>query len=251
MAVAAGAGSKSYDYSKPGVWAQAVLDGIGAPSDPSSEAGARNIAFLEAWKKAEGTSARYNPLATTLVVGGSTTLAGNGPGVQEYAKPADGVAATVRTLLAGYPHVLGALRAGDPAGAVQSSGGIADLNRWVSGKSSPSPSTYTDNISSAFFSLLGQGASAYSGFGVGNFPVGHTTPADAAAAAAKAVANATGISALGSIASSFASAVGVLLNVNTWRRVGLAALGIILMLGGGYVLAKGAGMAPSVVPIPV
>lgn len=249
MAVAAADGTK-YDYTKPGVWAQAVLDGLGAPSDPTTEAGARNVAFLEAWKKAEGTSARYNPLATTLVVKGSTTLSGNGAGVQEYAKPADGVAATVRTLLAGYPHVLGALRAGDPGATVQSAGGIADLNRWQTGKSSPKSSKYTDNISSLFFSLLGQGKSAYSGIGVGNFPIGHTTPADAAAAAGKKIADATGLSALGTIAAAFSTAVNALLDPNNWRRAGLAVLGVLLMVGGGLVIARGIGGAVPAVPGP-
>lgn len=237
------------DLGAPGGWAQAILANLGAPYDLSTDDGARNVAFLEAWKKAEGTSAKYNPLATTLTLPGSSDF--NSIGVQSYASPTDGVTATTKTLLAGYPHVVSALRAGDPAGIVQSAGGLSDLNRWVSGKSSPNPSSYTSTISSLFFSLLGQGATAYSGFGVGNFPVGHTTPAQAAGDAARAAANATGVTALASIASSVGAGVGALLNANTWRRIGLALAGIVLMVIGANILARGAGAAAGISPATV
>lgn len=239
-----GAGAAaSYDLSEPGAWARAVLDNLGAPSDPSTPNGRHNIAFLEAWRKAEGTKAAYNPLATTLVVGGSSDF--NTAGVQSYASPADGITATVRTLLAGYPHVVSSLRAGDPGGILTTAGGVADLNRWVSGKSSTAPSSYTDTISALFYKVLGAGKSAYSGFGVGNFPVGHTTPAEAAGDAAKKLADATGVTALTSIAQSLAGFVGQLFNVNLWRRVGLAVVGAALMLVGVLILARGSSGGPS------
>jgi hypothetical protein len=229
----------AFDYTKPGAWAQGILASIGAPYDTNTSDGARNVAFLEAWKRAEGTKAANNPLATTLVTPASVGDF-NDAGVQEYSSAAAGVQATARTLLAGYPNVVRSLRSGDPGGIVTTKGGLSDLNRWVSGKSSPASSSYTDTISSLFFSLIGEGKSAYSGLGVGNFPVGHTTPADAAGAAAHRVADATGLTAIAEIAQNFARVVGTLLNPDTWRRTGLAVLGLVMMLAGGFVIALGA-----------
>jgi len=234
-AATAGAGSKSYDFSKPGVWAQAVLDGLGAPSDPNTPQGLANIGFLEAWRKAEGTAASYNPLATTLPLGDSTDF--NSIGVQNYATPQDGVNATVKTLLAGYPHVLGMLRVGGPGAIADNTGVWADLNRWVSGKSTPTDSAYVQSIARGFFHE--GGAADWTSFDLGD-------AGNAAKSAAKKVADATGVTALAKIASSIASFVGALLDINTWRRVGLALLGLTLMLSGGYILARGAGVAPTV-----
>lgn len=232
--------SGGVDLSQPGGWAQATLVAIGAPSDPGTDAGKRNISFLEAWKKAEGTAAAYNPLATTLTAPGSSDF--NTTGVQNYATANDGIAATAKTLLAGYPHIVGTLRAADP-GAISSNTGIwADLNRWVSGKSSPTDSAYVQTISKIFFGE--KGANDWTSFDIAD-------AGKAAEGAAKKVADATGLSALATIAAAFVKAVGELLNPNTWRRAGLALLGVLMMLAGGWILAKGAGVAPSVVPIPV
>lgn len=46
----------------------------------------------------EGTSALWNPLATTMVYGGSTPLPGNSADVQDYTTEANGVKATAATL---------------------------------------------------------------------------------------------------------------------------------------------------------
>jgi hypothetical protein len=239
------AGATNIDVTQPGGWASAILAQLGAPHDPATPAGSRNIAFLEAWRREEGTKARFNPLATTLAVKGSTSC--NSVGVQDYATPADGIAATARTLLSGYPHVVAAFRAGDPAGILQSAGGQSDLNRWVSGKSIPGVTSYISNISSLFFGALGQGKDAadWTSFDIGD-------AANAAGDAAGAIISAVpGVGSLASIAQGFGRVVATLLDANTWRRAGLALLGVVMMLAGGFLLAKQTGGMPSVVPIPV
>lgn len=224
----AGSAGAAPDITQPGGWAAAILAQLGAPNDPSSDAGKRNIAFLESWKRAEGTKARFNPLATTKVVKGSTDF--NTTGVQSYATPADGIAATVATLQAGYPHVIAAFRAGDPGGILQTAGGQSDLNRWVSGKSTPGVTPYISNISGLFFGALGQGKSAadWTSFDLG----------DAGAAAGKAINAIPGVSAVAGIAQGFARVVNALLDANTWRRVGLATLGAVMMLLGVVILGR-------------
>jgi hypothetical protein len=223
------------DLSQPGGWAQATLAGLGAPHDPNTPQGRANITFLEAWRKAEGTAARFNPLATTLRAPGSSDF--NTTGVQNYATPNDGIAATVATIKAGYPHITAMLRAGDP-GQVGNLNIIAELNRWVSGRSSTTPSTYTRNIARIFFGE--KGAADWTSFDLGD--AGNA----AADAAGKLVPS--GIKQLAAAVTSFVNAV---LNVNTWRRVGLALLGLALMVVGGAMLARGswgagAGVAPFV-----
>jgi hypothetical protein len=76
---------------------------------------------MQAWMAAEGGSANYNPLNTTLKLPGSTTLPGNTVGVQEYQSWRDGVAATVRTLREeghGYARIRRRLRLNAPAWAI-------------------------------------------------------------------------------------------------------------------------------------
>jgi hypothetical protein len=232
----AGTTGGGVDLSQPGGWAQATLVGLGAPHDPNTPQGRANITFLEAWRKAEGTAARYNPLATTLRSTGSTDF--NSVGVQNYATPNDGIAATVATIRSGYPHIVAMLRAGDPGQLGSNTGVIADLNRWVSGRSSTTPSTYTKNIARIFFGE--KGAADWTSFDLGD--AGNA----AADAAGKLVPS--GIKELAAAVTSFVNAV---LNVNTWRRVGLALLGLALMVIGGTMLARGswgagAGVAPFV-----
>jgi hypothetical protein len=76
---------------------------------------------IAAWMQAEGGSADNNPLNTTLVLPGSTTMPGNTAGVQEYASADSGVEATVRTLREeghGYAKIRRRLRFGAPAWAI-------------------------------------------------------------------------------------------------------------------------------------
>jgi hypothetical protein len=93
--------------------AVAILRGIGAPVTPGG------IAILVAWQACEQSIAQtqgHNPLNTTLVLPGSRPLPGNPAGVQLYPSEAEGIRATVATLLNGrYPALVAALRAGNPA----------------------------------------------------------------------------------------------------------------------------------------
>jgi hypothetical protein len=76
---------------------------------------------MQAWLQAEGGSANYNPLNTTLRLTGSTTLPGNTVGVQEYQSAEDGIIATVRTLKEeghGYARIRRRLRLNAPAWAI-------------------------------------------------------------------------------------------------------------------------------------
>ncbi len=98
----AAAGTTSVRPQNPSVantpsWVVGVLNGIGAPLT------AQNVRALELWAGSEGTSARYNPLATTLgsqasgvTIAGSTDF--NSVGVQNYPNESTGVNATVQTL---------------------------------------------------------------------------------------------------------------------------------------------------------
>ncbi len=95
-----------------GNFATDVLEGIGAPAT------AENVRAFNAWARAEGMDAStFNPLATTEGAPGSSSV--NSVGVRKYASYADGVQATIRTLLNGnYSNIIAALRKGTDALAV-------------------------------------------------------------------------------------------------------------------------------------
>lgn len=71
-------------------FAQALLAEIGAPDTE------RNRWALVSWMQAEGSAARFNPLATTQDYPGATDF--NSVHVKNYVSLADGVAATAKTL---------------------------------------------------------------------------------------------------------------------------------------------------------
>lgn len=86
-------------------WRPRLLAVVGA--SPSLQ----NLRLLDAWQKAEGGEARWNPLNTKLKLYGSTAY--NTAEVQNYARPTEGVCATALTLVNGYyPGILGDLQAG-------------------------------------------------------------------------------------------------------------------------------------------
>ncbi len=96
-----GAGTAPY-----GEWARMLLESLGAPTCPD------NLVVMVAWETAEGTAARWNPLATTLRMPGSTSF--NSVGVQSYVSLEQGLRATVLTLRNGaeshgYGAILSAL----------------------------------------------------------------------------------------------------------------------------------------------
>jgi hypothetical protein len=88
-------------------FATQVLTGLGMPVTSA------NVNFLIAWMQREGGGGANNPLNTTLQYGGSTSLAGNSAGVQNYASAAIGVQATIQTLQsAAYGDIRAALKTG-------------------------------------------------------------------------------------------------------------------------------------------
>jgi peptidoglycan hydrolase CwlO-like protein len=87
-----------------GVWAAAFLNGIGAPTCFD------NLVTMVTWQVQEGTTANWNPLATTYPMAGATNF--NDVGVKNYRSMAQGLEATRRTLDTtsyGYPEILSAL----------------------------------------------------------------------------------------------------------------------------------------------
>lgn len=75
-------------------WAERVLAGMGLPVN------AETIAFMHAWARCEGGTARFNPLNTTLSLPAATNY--NTAGVKHYSDATMGVAATMLTLRLGY-----------------------------------------------------------------------------------------------------------------------------------------------------
>ncbi len=80
------------------------------------EASQRRLNAIVSWETAEGTAARFNPLATTRRLPGSTNF--NSVGVQEYPHLPEGLTATRLTLEEsghGYEPILDALEDNLPA----------------------------------------------------------------------------------------------------------------------------------------
>jgi hypothetical protein len=89
-------------------WARELLARLPAPD------GFDQVVAIVAWEAAEGTTAAWNPLATTMPAPGSTRF--NAAGVQNYPSFDVGLDATVRTLrLRHYTAIVDALRRGAPA----------------------------------------------------------------------------------------------------------------------------------------
>jgi hypothetical protein len=68
--------------------------------------------ILAGWAALEGTSAKNNPLATTLQKPGSYSLPGNPAGVQQYPTVALGAQATADSIGSSYPSIRLALKTG-------------------------------------------------------------------------------------------------------------------------------------------
>ncbi len=74
----------------------------------------QNRKLLDAWQRAEGGTASFNPLNTTEPWAGATDY--NSVGVKNYASGSDGIRATAATLLNGhYPGIVRDLRSTDPS----------------------------------------------------------------------------------------------------------------------------------------
>lgn len=95
----------------PAQWSRDFLERLGMPV--TSE----NMRVMNAWQQAEGTRARFNPLATTQNWNGATQF--NSVGVKNFATYEDGLAANLKVINNGrYGNILDALRAGTSAEAV-------------------------------------------------------------------------------------------------------------------------------------
>lgn len=108
-----------------GRWAEAFLPSIGAPAVRS------NMVAMIAWQVAEGTLARWNPLATTWRMPGSTDF--NGHRVQNYVSLEQGLDATQRTLNRPrhrYEAILSSLRSGAVA---MDTGWAINASDWCRG----------------------------------------------------------------------------------------------------------------------
>jgi hypothetical protein len=112
----ADAGSTIGSLNKAGVdpvqWANDFLSKLGMPV--TSE----NVRAMKAWQQAEGTAARFNPLATTQGgFDGATRF--NSVGVKNYMTYQDGIDANIKAITNGrYGNILSALQAGTDAMSV-------------------------------------------------------------------------------------------------------------------------------------
>lgn len=191
--------------------------------------------FLVAWSMAEGTKARFNPLATTLREPGSTSF--NSVGVQNYATPESGVQATADTIKQ-YPTIMAVLRGkASPFGNPSLN---AELNKWVTGKSGNTQSTsYVNNVLRNYQgNPSGKSAADWFSYDLGNLykDSGAKAAVDATLAVPRFLAKITDPAFI-------------------LRSLQVIA-GAVLVLVGVYLLARQVGLAadvpaPSVVPIPV
>lgn len=190
---------------------------IGAPATPA------NIRFLDAWQKGEGGTATNNPLNTTKRgYAGETDY--NSVGVKNYPTPSIGAIATAQTLQNGYyPHIVAALRSGNPASvdSAQMQSLVKELKTWG-----------TTNFAN---SIQVKGGLA-TGVDPGDFPGGQT-----AADVAGGVKNAT--VAIGEF-------LGKLSDTNNLLRAGQVVGGALLVGIGLYLLANQVGLAPSPGKVP-
>jgi hypothetical protein len=186
-------------------------------SDPNT------IAIL-AWMKAEGTSAKFNPLATTQTRPGSTTLPGNSAGVQEFKTWADGVSATAQTVKA-YPSIVSALQAQDPqqvAVAVGRSGAWGSDQHLIASIAAGWGNGHGGGVIQA----IGYGGSTIPGAGGGSIGVGDIP---VVGGIVNGVAN---------TATSVASFLGALTERSTWLRIAEIVAGLALGLGGLFLLGR-------------
>ena len=110
-----------------GGWAKLFLSALGAPDCGD------NVLVVVAWEAQEGTSAAFNPLATTHVMPGATDF--NSVGVKNYVSLEQGVQASVETLVGGsssygYGAVIDSLRNCDGASATAQS---VNASSWCYG----------------------------------------------------------------------------------------------------------------------
>ena len=114
----------------PPSWARHLLIVLGCPID------LEKLRFLNAWARAEGGDAIWNPLNTTFELPGTTDY--NSTGVKNYPRPIWGIAATALTLTSPamgplrYAKILGHLqaRAGSNTAEQILEACLDDLQAW-------------------------------------------------------------------------------------------------------------------------
>lgn len=201
-----------------------VLDAIGVTT--SGQDGQANIVTMLAWQKAEGTSAKFNPYATTQREQGSTTLPGNSSGVQEYTSWHDGVAATATTLQNGsYGAILQALRSGAGAQAVAQAVGRSPwgTNGQLMGQVAAG---WGNGRGAGVIQSIGYGGSSVPGAGGGSIGVGDIPIVGGV------------VNGITSTATSVASFLGALTERSTWLRIAEIVAGLALGLGGLFLLGR-------------
>jgi hypothetical protein len=110
----------------PVMWRYRVERGLHA------KGGGENHRLLHAWQRAEGGTARYNPLNTTEPWKGATDY--NSAGVKNYRTSWDGINATVATLLNGrYPGIVHDMRDGRRTAEQMVAANAAEFNLWGTG----------------------------------------------------------------------------------------------------------------------
>ena len=95
----------------PPQWRQRLLAIVNGHGWLTGQFASESLRLLDAWQRAEGGTAQWNPLNTTYRLSGSWSY--NSVGVQNYSRPTDGVCATGLTLVNGnYNGILGDLQNG-------------------------------------------------------------------------------------------------------------------------------------------
>lgn len=134
-------------------WEEDVLAAGGWPS--SSE----NVLFMQEWGARERSACSFNPLNTTLRLGGSRNCVQTqtaGVWVQAYTGTRQGTAATLTTLSGPlYPNIRAALASGDPYSYPGSQAVAADLRTW--GSTSFADFYLTQTVTGRVVSPPGQG----------------------------------------------------------------------------------------------
>ena len=117
-----------YTMGTRGAWARDFALALG-----NSNPNAKIINLISSWTKAEGTEAKFNPLATTLDYGENTLFNHLGPnsGVRNYQTRQQGIEATVITLRGkhiGYSTILRGIQSNDADTALE--GMLTPLIPW-------------------------------------------------------------------------------------------------------------------------
>jgi hypothetical protein len=195
-------------------------DVLGAVNAPGSQP---NIIALLAWMKAEGGSAKFNPMNTTQTAPGATDY--NSAGVKNYTSWNQGVNATASTLQNGsYGDVLAALRGNRGPQAVAQAVGRSPwgTNGQLMGQVAAG---WGNGSGAGVIQALGYGGSSVAGvgssIGVGDIPI--------VGGAIQGAVSAT---------TSVASFLGALTERNTWLRIAEIVAGLALGLGGLFLLGR-------------